>query len=203
MNQRKYALELVSETGLAGAKASTTPLESNVKLTNADFFLTDSDALFPDISKYQRLIGKLLYLTNTRPDIAFSIQSLSQFLQKPKISHWNAALRVVRYIKTAPGLGLLMNAEKQPQLTGFCDADWAVCPNTRRSVTGYLLKYGKSLIAWKSKKQSTVSRSSAEAEYMSLATLTAEVVWVSNLFKELGLKVDEPTTIHCDSKTAI
>lgn len=203
MNQRKYALELISDAGLTGARPSLTPLECNVKLTNADFIQDVTDELFVDISRYQRMIGKLLYLTNTRPDIAFSVQCLSQFMQKPKVSRWNAALRVIRYIKAAPGLGLLMSARKRSLLTGFCDADWAACPNTRRSVTGYLLKYGNSLKSWKSKKQNTVSRSSAEAEYRSLATLTAEVVWVTNLFKELGLNVDNPVTIHCDSKAAI
>uniref|UniRef100_A0A3Q7GZI6 Reverse transcriptase Ty1/copia-type domain-containing protein n=1 Tax=Solanum lycopersicum TaxID=4081 RepID=A0A3Q7GZI6_SOLLC len=147
MNQRKYALELISETGLSGARPSLTPLETNMKLTSADYMQDVHDELFADINKYQRLIGKLLYLTNTRPDIAFSVQCLSQFMQKPTLSHWNAALKVVRYVKTAPGLGILMSSDKQAQLTGFCDADWAACPNTRRSVTGYLLKYGKSLIA--------------------------------------------------------
>lgn len=114
MNQQKYALKLVSETGLADSKPSTTSLKSNMKLTSADFIQDDNDGLFTNISKYQRLIGKLLYLTNTRPDIAFSVQSLSQFLQKPKMSHWNAALKVVRYIKTTPRVGLFMSAEKRP-----------------------------------------------------------------------------------------
>ncbi|XP_015168858.1 uncharacterized mitochondrial protein AtMg00810-like [Solanum tuberosum] len=176
MNQRKYALELISEVGLAGAKTAPTPLECNMKLTSVEFDegTNNSDALFTDVTQYQRLVGKLLYLTNTRLDIAFAVQSLSQFMQQPKISHWDAALKVIRYIKGEPSKGLLMSADKKFSLTGFCDADWAACPNTRRSVTGFLLKFGDSLISWKSKKQNTVSRSSAEAEYRSLATLTAE-----------------------------
>jgi len=110
---------------------------------------------------------------------------------------------VIRYIKTEPGKGLLMSADTRHQLTGFCDTDWAAFPNTRRSVTGFILKFGNSLISWKSKKQNTVSRSSAEAEYRSLATLTAEIVWVNNLFHELGVKLTGPASIHCDSKAAI
>uniref|UniRef100_A0A3Q7J8J8 Reverse transcriptase Ty1/copia-type domain-containing protein n=1 Tax=Solanum lycopersicum TaxID=4081 RepID=A0A3Q7J8J8_SOLLC len=149
MNQRKYALEMISEVGLAAAKPVMTPLECNMKLTSVEFDEGNvtTDDLFPDINKYQRLVGKLLYLTNTRPDIAFAVQSLSQFMQKPKRSHWEAT------------------------------EDWAACPDTRRSVTGFILKFGDSLISWKSKKQNIVSRSSAEAEYRSLATLTAEIVW--------------------------
>uniref|UniRef100_A0A3Q7HQ83 Reverse transcriptase Ty1/copia-type domain-containing protein n=1 Tax=Solanum lycopersicum TaxID=4081 RepID=A0A3Q7HQ83_SOLLC len=154
MSQRKYALELISEAGLAGAQPVSTPLECNLN--------------------YQRLVGKLLYLTNTRPDIAFTVQTLSQYMQQPKISHWNAAMRVIRYIKGNPGLGLFMSSHREFKLTGFCDADWAACLSTRKSVSGYLLKFGDSLISWKSKKQNTVSRSSAEAEYRSLATLKAE-----------------------------
>ena len=96
-----------------------------------------------------------------------------------------------------------MSSRKDTKLTGFCDADWAACLSTRRSVTGYLLKFGDSLISWKSKKQNTVSRSSAEAEYRSLATLTAEVVWVTSLFKELCVKLESSTIIHCDSKAAL
>ena len=96
-----------------------------------------------------------------------------------------------------------MSSRKDTKLTGFCDADWAACLSTRRSVTGYLLKFGDSLISWKSKKQNTVSRSSAEAEYRSLATLTAEVVWVTSLFKELCVKLESSAIIHCDSKAAL
>lgn len=98
MNQRKYVLELIAEAGLGNAKPNVTPLECNIKLTSAecDQDAQTNDGLYEDVSRYQRLIGKLLYLTNTRPDIAFAVQSLSQFMQKPKMSHWIAALRVIR-----------------------------------------------------------------------------------------------------------
>jgi len=96
-----------------------------------------------------------------------------------------------------------MSSEKDMRLTGYCVADWAACPNTRRSVTGYILKLGNTLIAWKSKKQATISRSSVEAEYRSLAGLTTEVIWVNNLAKELGIQIEGPISIYCDSKAAI
>ncbi|XP_055822770.1 secreted RxLR effector protein 161-like [Solanum dulcamara] len=152
---------------------------------------TELVELFEDAQQYQRMIGKLLYLTITRPDIAYIVQTLSQFMQRPKVQHWNAALRALRYIKTQPGLGLLMSSKKDMRITGYCDANWASCPNTRRFVTRYILKLGHSLIAWKSKKQATITRSSAEAEYRSLAGLTAEVVWVTNLAKELDIKIKD------------
>ncbi|KAH0746196.1 hypothetical protein KY285_007853 [Solanum tuberosum] len=121
------------------------------------------------------------------------------------MQHWNAALRVVRYIKTQPRLGQLMSSEKDMRLTGYCNANWVACPNTRRSVKGYILRLGNSLITWKSKKQATGSRSSASTKYRSLAglTLTAEVVWVNNLAKELGIKIEGRVSIYCDNKAAI
>jgi len=161
------------------------------------------DELLTNVTEYKRLIGKLLYLTITRPDISFVVQTLSQYMQTPKKSHWDAALRVVKYIKQEPGLGILLSSNADDSLSCFCDADWAACPNTRRSVTGFFIKFGQSLISWKSKKQHTVSRSSAEAEYRSLATATSEVVWLLGLFDELGVRVKKPVSVYCDSKAAL
>ncbi|XP_075103379.1 uncharacterized protein LOC142177987 [Nicotiana tabacum] len=151
MHQRKYGLEFVSELGLGVAKPAATPLEANVKLTTPQYdehigtTNTLDDALLPDITSYQRLLGKLLYLTVTRPDIAFSVQTLSQFMQKPKKSHIEAALRVVKYFKNHPGQGVLLSSQKRSVISVFCDADWAACPLTRKSVSGFFIKYGDSL----------------------------------------------------------
>ncbi|XP_019240444.1 PREDICTED: uncharacterized protein LOC109220427 [Nicotiana attenuata] len=196
MSQRKYALELIAEMGLSGAKPAGTPLEANSSLEAEDKLLADA-------GKYQRLIGRLLNLTMTRVDIAYVVQVLSQHMHKPKQSHMEATLRVVRYIKGSPGLGLLMPSGDSGKLEGFCDSDWGGCLQTRRSVTGYLVKFGDALISWKSKKQETVARSSAEAEFMSTASAVAELTWLTRLFKELGVDVELPITLNCDSKAAI
>ncbi|XP_070054574.1 uncharacterized mitochondrial protein AtMg00810-like [Nicotiana tomentosiformis] len=140
LNQKKYALELVLNVGLSGAKPVSTPLEANTKLTTTEYdSLTGCtyDPLLEDINSYQKLVGKLIYLTITRPNIYFTIQVLSQFMQQPKRSYWDATLRVIRYIKGCPGLGISMSENSTTQLTAFCDADWAACPNTRRS--GYAI----------------------------------------------------------------
>lgn len=114
MHQRKYALELIAEMGFAGAKPVTTPMKQNQKLTTIEFDQhTPSaykDLLLGDPTSYQKLIGRLLYLTTTRYDIAFVVQSLSQFMHSPQKSHMEVALRLVRYVKHAPGLGILMSA---------------------------------------------------------------------------------------------
>uniref|UniRef100_A0A3Q7EIX0 GAG-pre-integrase domain-containing protein n=1 Tax=Solanum lycopersicum TaxID=4081 RepID=A0A3Q7EIX0_SOLLC len=194
----KYALGLVSELGLAGCKPSSTPLEFNHKLTSTVFdeFIGENanveDLLLDDFGKYQRLIGKLLYLTMTRPYIAIVVQVLSQYMHSPKSSHMEAALRVVRYIKGTVGLGLFMPSNKDNEMVAYCDSDWGACVETRRSVTGYMIKLGGALVSWKSKKQSTVSRSSAEAEFRSMTTTVAEIVWLKGLFRELGMEIKLP-----------
>ncbi|XP_070008186.1 uncharacterized mitochondrial protein AtMg00810-like [Nicotiana sylvestris] len=109
----------------------------------------------------------------TRPDIAYVVQVLSQFMHKPKRTYMNAALRVIKYVKNTPGLGLLMSSHQSDNLVAFCDSDWAFCPQSRKFVTDYLVKIGNSLTSWKSKKQTTVSRSSVEAEFRSMASTVA------------------------------
>ncbi|XP_055824286.1 uncharacterized mitochondrial protein AtMg00810-like [Solanum dulcamara] len=182
---RKYALELISDTGLSRAKPVNTPLEANIKLTTVEYDeLTGAttDPLFKDITGYQRLVGRLLYLTIRRPDISFAVQVLSKFIQQPKLSHWEVTLRLVRFIKCSPG---------------------QACPNTTRSVTGYVVKLGDSLISWKSKKQHTLSRSSAKAEYRSMAGAVAEIIWFIVVLKELNVNVTSLVKLHYDSKVAI
>ncbi|XP_019231802.1 PREDICTED: uncharacterized protein LOC109212603 [Nicotiana attenuata] len=164
---------MISDASLAGSKPKETPMEQNLKLTSTEFDIcTDTnkgDELLEDRGSYQRLIGKLLYLTITRPGISYAVQSLRQFMHAPKKSHYEAALHVVRYIKKQPGLGLLMSSDSNEEIEAFCDLDWASCPMSRKYVTGYCAKPGTSTISWKAKKQHIVSKSSAEAEYRSMA----------------------------------
>lgn len=161
LNQIKYILELISETGLTGAKPAFTPLELGTKLTSVEYDRANritEDVVLKDITSYQRLIGKLLYATIIRLDICYGVQTLSQFMQLPKRSHLEAANRVVRYLKGTVGQGIWLKAQVATELVCWCDFDWDACPNTRRSVTGYMVKFGESLVSWKSKKQHTISR---------------------------------------------
>ena len=193
LNQRKYVLELISEAGLTGAKPSITPIESNLRLTSVEYDQANGyteDVILQDVTAYQRMVGKLLYATITRPDISYAIQVLSQFMQAPKRSHWDAAMRVIKYLKGTVGQGIWLQSKPANELSCWCDSDWAVCPNTRRSITGYVVKFGESLVSWESKKQQTVFRSSAEAEYRSMVPAVSEITWLLGLFTKLCGNLD-------------
>ncbi|XP_070001975.1 uncharacterized mitochondrial protein AtMg00810-like [Nicotiana sylvestris] len=136
------------------------------------------ERLLEDRSGYQRIVGRLLYLTMTRPDIAFVVQVLSQFMHAPKQSHLDAAMRVIKYIKGNPGLGLFLPAGGTQKLVAFCESDWGACMKTRKSVTSYAVKFGNALISRKYKNQGTVSRSVSEAKFRSMATTVAEIKWL-------------------------
>ncbi|XP_039158741.1 uncharacterized protein LOC120288703 [Eucalyptus grandis] len=172
LSQRKFVMEIVSESGLSGCKPSVIPIEQNTKLTSVDYdagMSSSDDLLLKDPISYQRLVGKLIYLTMTRPDIRLCRETLSRFMHSPKQSHMNAALKVVKYLKKCRGLGILLSQKCNMEMMAFCDSDYATCPMSRRSITGFCIKLGESLLSWKTKKQSTVSLSSAESEYRSMA----------------------------------
>ncbi|KAJ0925089.1 putative RNA-directed DNA polymerase [Helianthus annuus] len=200
LNQRKYCLELLAEFGYLGCKPVNTPIE----LSHVVNKLTDSDKTeIVDVTNYQKLIGKLIYLSLTRPDISYAVQYLSQFMHKPLTVHLRIALRLLRYLKLSPGKGLVFKKSDSFDLTCFADSDWAKCLDTRKSVTGYCIFLGNNLVSWKSKKQSTVSRSTGEAEYRAMCSATCELVWIVNVLSELGVQCKIPIPVFCDSSAAM
>ncbi|XP_055824251.1 secreted RxLR effector protein 161-like [Solanum dulcamara] len=187
------------------------PIELNQKLTTTKFDLhfsstDEKDKLLVDPYKYQKLVGKLFYLTITRPNIVFAVQLLSQFMHSPGTSHMEATIRVVKYVKQSPSLGILMTANATNQLTAYCDADWASCLNSRKSITGYIVTYENFLTSWKFKKQDTTSRSSAETEYINLSSTVVEIVKnvQLGLVQPVYLKTTEqPTDLFTKSLTCV
>lgn len=124
-------------------------------------------------------------------------------MQSPRQDHYDAAIRVLRYVKGHPGQGLFLPDDSDLQLYAYCDSDWASCPISRRSLTGYFVMLGNSSISWKTKKQSTVSRSSAESEYRAMAHACAEIKWLRILLSSLGVKHQQPARLFCDNKAAL
>lgn len=111
----------------------------------------DKGQLYSEPAKYRRLIGRLVYLTVRKPDLSYAVHTLAQFLQKPRLRHWEAALRVVRYLKNDPGQGIFLSAKNNLTLSAYCDSDWTACPLTRRSLTRYVIMLGESLVSWKTR----------------------------------------------------
>ncbi|KAF5812650.1 putative RNA-directed DNA polymerase [Helianthus annuus] len=196
LSQRKYTLDILEDSGMEGCRPSSFPIEQNLKLD------TREDDPVVDAGCYRRLIGRLLYLQATRPDVAFSVNCLSQFVSDPRQSHMDAVYRVLQYLKATPGQGILLPKGDGENLIAYSDSDWLGCPMTRRSRTGYVVFLGGAPISWKTKKQSVVSRSSAEAEYRAMATTVSELIWLRWLLGELGVPQSSPTMMFCDNQAA-
>ena len=197
LSQRKYVLDIVGETGLLGSKPAGTPMEQNHKLAS------DDGPMFSDPGQYRRLIGRLVYLAISRPELSYSIHLLSQFMKAPREDHWHAAIRVVKFLKGCPGQGILLSSDPKLDISLYVDADWSNCSTSRRSLSAHVVFLGGSPICWKTKKQKTVSLSSAEAEYRAMGSATKEIKWVINISKDLGVPVTKPVPFFCDNKAAM
>lgn len=196
LSQRKYILDLLAETGMLGCRPASTPIEQNHRLTCEPGQPIDRE-------QYQRLVGRLIYLSHTRRDIAFAVSVVSQFMHDPKEQHMNAVIRIIRYLKGCPGRGLLYKSNGNLQVECYTDADWAGCLDDRKSTSGYCTFVGGNLVTWRSKKQNVVARSTAEAEFRSMAHGICEVLWLRIMLMELGLFQARPVMLYCDNKTAL
>nr|XP_027192547.1 uncharacterized protein LOC113787705 [Cicer arietinum] len=170
LHQHKYATYLISMAGVHSANPVDTPLEVNVK------YHRDEGDLLSDPLLYRQLVGSLNYLTITRPGISFAVQQVSQFMHSPRHLHLAAVRRIIRYLLGTSQQGLFFPIGTVPKLIAYSDADWAGYPDTRRSVTGWCMFLGSSLISWKSKKQTRVSKSSTESEYRTMSTACSEII---------------------------
>ncbi|KAK8930886.1 RNA polymerase sigma factor sigC [Platanthera zijinensis] len=164
---------------------------------------SDSDQLFTNPEYCRRLVGKLIYLTVTRPDISFALRVVSCFMYAARTSHLQAFELILRYLKTAPGQGLIYKPSTSLSLVAYSDADYAGSLDDRRSITGFCTYFGVHLITWRSKKQTVVARSSAEAEYQTMTAVVSELTCLESLLNDLGLKISSPTTLFCDSQATI
>ncbi|KAM2633068.1 hypothetical protein EV1_023727 [Malus domestica] len=194
LSQGKYALDLLLKAKMEGCKPCSTPLGSQ-KLDHVGSPLSDPH-------EYRSIVGALQYLTWTRPDLCFAVNQVCQFLHCPRDLHYQAVKRILRFLKGSVTQGLWFR-KSALHLTAFSDADWAGCVYDRRSTSGYCVYLGSNLISWSAKKQSTVARSSTEAEYRSLAHTAAEITWICKIFRDIGFPLSKVPVVWCDNVSAI
>src|SRR3954469_3501928 len=199
ISQERYIQDLLARAALTDERTVETPMELHLSLR-----ASDGDPL-SDPTRYRHLVGSLVYLVVTRPDISYSVHILVQFVSAPTTVHYSHLLRVLRYLRgtISLSLSLFFPRSSSLQLQAYSDATWASDPLDRRSLSAYCVFLGGSLIAWKTKKQTAVSRSSAEDELRAMALLTAEVTWLRWLLADFGVSVKTPTTLLSDSTGAI
>lgn len=195
--QSKYTADILQRAHLTDSRSADTPLELNARYTPSD------GVPFSDPTLYRTIVGSLVYLTITRPDIAYVVHIVSQFIASPTTIHWAAVLRILRYLRGTISQSLLFSSTSSPELRAYSDSDWAGDITDRKSTTGYCIFLGDSLISWKSKKQSVVSRSSTEAEYRAMASTTTQIVWLRWLLEDMGVVLSTPTPMYCDNRSAI
>ncbi|KAL4195339.1 hypothetical protein AMTRI_Chr05g64150 [Amborella trichopoda] len=162
----------------------------------------DDGAQEADAPSYISLVGSLIYLTNTRPDIVHVVSIVPRFMSKPSKLHF-LVKRILRYVQGTRSFSLKYTTEKDNSLAGYTDRDWAGSLDDRKSTSGYVFYLGSKVISWSSRKQKTVALSSAEAEYISATSTACEAVWLRKILYDLHHKQKDPTTIYCDNMSII
>ncbi|GJY17050.1 ribonuclease H-like domain-containing protein [Tanacetum coccineum] len=186
---------------LGELKHVLTPLLENIVLAHKE---SKNDKFLVNITNCQRLVGTLIYLTLTRPDISYVVHCLSQHMHAPLKSHFDISLRLLKYLKLALGYGIqFLKRQNGFNISTLSDSDWAKCPVTKRSVFGYCVFVNGCLVSWKSNKQATLSKSLAEAEYRPMTAATCEVMWIVKIMRDLNVDNLIPADLYCDNKYTI
>lgn len=167
-------------------KPTNTPLDSKLKMDKEDELLRNT-------IYYQRLVGKLIYLTITRPDITYAVSLVSQFMHSPTMKHLHVVKRILRHFKCSVGYEIMMKNNGSILIKGYTDVDW----------TSYCTFIGGNLVTWKSKKQQVIACLSGEAEYRAMASTAYELIWLKSLLVDLGFSHTEPMSLMCDNQTAM
>ena len=174
LSQPKYILDLLSEVGLLDCKPADTPIVQNHRL--GEYI----DQVPTNKERYQRLVGKLIYLSHTCPDIAYVVSVVSQFMHCPREEHMDVVIRILRYLKSSPGKGLMVSKNNHLKVEGYTNAEWAGNISDRKSTSGYFMFVGENLVTWRCKKQKVVALSSVEVEFHGMAKGLCEILWLGS-----------------------
>ncbi|GJT39732.1 putative ribonuclease H-like domain-containing protein [Tanacetum coccineum] len=196
ISQEKYVDDILKKFDFTTVKAASTPIETNKALNK------DEEAEDVDVYLYRSMIGSLMYLTTSRPDIMFAVCACARFQVTPKTSHLHAVKRIFRYLKGQPKLGLWYPRDSPFDLEAFSDSDYAGASLDRKSTTGGCQFLGKRLISWQCKKQTIVANSTTEAEYVAAANCCGQVLWIQNQMLDYGFNFMN-TKIHIDNESTI
>jgi hypothetical protein len=196
LSERQYIIDILDRAGMSECNPCSTPVDTQSKLGAAG-------AVLADPSTYWSLVCALQYLSFTRPDVAYAVQQVCLYMHDPREPHLNAVKRILRYLRGTLDYGLTILRSSPTSLTAYTDADWAGCPDTRKSTSGYGVFLGDNLVSWSSKRQHTVSRSSAEAEYRGVANAVTEACWLRQLLSELHRPLQRATVVYCDNISAV
>ncbi|KAG1337790.1 Retrotransposon protein [Cocos nucifera] len=197
LSQEKYAIDLLEKFHMLNCKPAKTPMNSNDKLMVED----GSDKA--DEKVFRSMVGGLIFLTHTRPDIMFAVSLISRFMHSPSNHHFGAAKRVLRYVAGTTSLGIMYSKVNDFKLLSFTDSSWADCADDRKSTTGYCFSFGSGLISWCSKKRPTIALSSIEAEHIACTVAACQAVWLRRILSDLKKKQAAATPLICDNKSAI
>jgi hypothetical protein len=197
LSQQQYAEDVLERATMDNCRSAPTPVNTKAKLPAAD------GLRIADPSSYRSIAGALQYLTITRPELAYTVQQICLHMHDPHECHAGLIKRALRYVRGTVDMGLHIHASPQLDVRVYTDADWAGCPDTWRSTSGYCIYLGDALVSWSSKRQAIVSRSSAEAEYRGVANAVAESVWLWQLLGELRCPISKATLVYCDTISAV
>ncbi|GKD75507.1 putative ribonuclease H-like domain-containing protein, partial [Tanacetum coccineum] len=196
LSQDKYVCDILKKFGFSSVKTASTPMETHKPLSK------DADGTDVDVHLYRSMIGSLMYLTSSRPDIMFAVCACSRFQVQPKASHMHAVKRIFRYLKGQPTLGLWYPKDSPMDLIAYSDSDYAGASLDRKSTTGGCQFLGCRLISWQCKKQTIVANSTTEAEYIAASNCCGQVLWLQNQLLDYGYNFMQ-TKIHVDNESAI
>lgn len=193
----KYVRDVLTKFQMLQCNPVGTPVGLGLKLT------TDPEGRKVDSTLFKQIVGSLMYLTTTRPDIMYGISLISRYMENPTELHLLAAKRILRFLKGTIDHGIFYKKGGPSVMIGFTDSDYASDPDDRKSTSGYAFLLGSGAISWSSKKQPIVTLSTTEAEFVAAASCTCQAIWLRRLLAELQCPPDGPTLVYCDNSSTI